>query len=386
VETDSINRSSDGNCRPFRIAVYPSGVSHWANAYFRLLHAALRRRGVVVSDNLELSRRWLKAHAADVDAVHLNWPERIWQRGAFGRLNRLVRVGVACWRLLEVRRTLRAARRRGIRCIWTVHNLEPHEGSYRWDRVGYRMIAREADLVICHSRCALEAVRQRYPPRGTSVVMPIGDQSGDYPAPRPRARVVSELGLDPDIPIVCCLGRLRHYKGVELACEAVVRLEGRAQLVIGGVRHAGYDLRPIRERAYRTRGIVLLQRRLSTQEYADLLGASEAMLLPYRQITGSAALLSALGFGRGVIVSDLPYFKETLAPEPDAGLVVPTRDPGIWAESILEYLGRPADTRSAAARRLAGCYSWDRCVEPLIAALLALDERAVHFAADAVHA
>ena len=44
-------------------------------------------------------------------------------------------------------------------------------------------------------------------------------------------------------------------------------------------------------------------------------------------------------------------------------------DAAVWANAIIQYLERPADVRSGAALRLAARYSWDRCVEPLVAAL-----------------
>ena len=115
---------------------------------------------------------------------------------------------------------------------------------------------------------------------------------------------------------------------------------------------------------------VVIDRELTDQEFADLTAASDAVLLPYRAITGSGALLAALGLGRGVVTSDLPYFREILADEPDAGMVVSGWDTAAWANALLQYLERrPAAVRSRAALRLAARYRWDRCVEPLVDAL-----------------
>ena len=110
---------------------------------------------------------------------------------------------------------------------------------------------------------------------------------------------------------------------------------------------------------------------------ADITGASDAVLLPYRQITGSGALLMALGMGRGVVASDLPYFREILGDEPDAGVVVSSREPAVWAEHVLDYLKKPVEARQRAALRLAEQYSWDRCVESLVGAID--DVRAAQF-------
>ncbi|MGH9373762.1 MAG: glycosyltransferase family 4 protein [Vicinamibacterales bacterium] len=364
-----LSRSAEPEGQFLHISAFPAGVTQQGNPYFALCHAALAKRGISVSDDLEIDLSWLKARAGSIDAVHLHWPERFWRRGRFGGLSRVQRAARACDRLLQLNRFVRAARRHGMRCIWTVHNLEPHEGAYRWDRYGYRLLARECDLVICHSHSATRAVGHTYRPRGRLVVMPIGDPAGVHPRARPRAEVLAELRLDPQRPVVSCLGRLRDYKGLDLACAALERLNGRVQLIIGGPRHADFDVASILAMITRTPGTVLIDRQLTDQEFADLTAASDAVLLPYRAITGSSALLAALGFGRGVVTSDLPYFQEILADDPDAGVIVSGWDAAAWANGILEYLERPAGVRSRAALGLAARYSWDRCVEPLVAAL-----------------
>jgi glycosyltransferase involved in cell wall biosynthesis len=181
--------------------------------------------------------------------------------------------------------------------------------------------------------------------------------------------VLAGLHLDPHRPVVACFGWLREYKGLDLACAAIGRLKGRVQLVIAGPRHVDFDAAPLRATIARLPTCALIERQLTDQEFADLTAASDAVLLPYRAITGSSALLAALGFGRGVVTSDLPYFREILADEPDAGMTVSAWDAAAWAQAVMQYLERPADVRSAAALRLAARYSWDRCVEPLVAAL-----------------
>jgi beta-1,4-mannosyltransferase len=363
--TFSVTSSS----QPFRIAVYPPRVVQRGNPYFALCHAALEKHGIVAVDDLEVDVEELRGRAGALHALHLHWPEDIWRQDFGPATGRLGRASRAVRRLFYLRRFLRAARAMGIARVWTVHNMEPHEGAYRWDHYGYRLLARETDLVICHSRSTMEAVQREYRPRGRVILMPIGELGSAYPAARPRAEVLGELGLDPERPTVACLGRLRDYKGLDLACEAVGRLDGRVQLIMGGPSHAGFDAAPLRAAVERTPGLVLIDRAVTDQEFADIMGASDAALLSYRKITGSAALLSALGFGRGVIASDLAYFREILDGEPDAGLLVPSRDPDDWARAIEAYLARPAEVRRRAASRLADRYSWDRSVEPLVAAL-----------------
>lgn len=353
----------------FHISAFPAGITHKENPYFTLCHAALARRGISVSDDLQIDRRWLNSRRGALHAIHLHWPERFWRQGRFANWSRLRRAGAACDRLLQLSRFIRAARRLGMQSIWTVHNIEPHEGAYRWDYYGYRLLGRQCDLVICHSQSGVRAVRDAYQPRGRVLVMPHGDPAPAYPPARPRVDVLRELRLDPQRPVVACLGRLRRYKGLELACAAFERLNGRVQLIIGGPRHDGFDVSSILATITRTPGAVLIDKHLTDQEFADFTAASDAMLLPYDAITGSGALLAALGFGRGVVASELPYFEEILAPEPDAGVTVPDWNADAWANAIVRYLDRPAAVRTHAALRLAARYAWDRCVEPMVSAL-----------------
>ena len=340
--------------------------------YFRLLHGALGRRGASYAGHVEVGVAWLHANQGRVDAVHLHWPETIWRGGRPGLRHVVARAVHAVRELLRLARFLREARRLGIACVWTIHNLEPHEGSSVWDRLGYRLLARSADVIVSHSASGMENARRQYGvPADRAIVMAMGALHEAFPSPRPRAAVLEQLGLDPALPMISCLGRLREYKGLDLACAAVERLNGRVQLVIGGAPHQTFDLAGLRQAVDKLPRAVLLPRQLTDQEFADLMAASDAAFLPYRNITGSAVLLTAIGLGRPVIASDLSYFREVLAPEPDAAALVAGTDPVLWAQSIDNFFLRPLENRQQAASRLAELYSWDRVVAPFVDALTA---------------
>jgi len=363
-------------CR-LHVAVYSrlSGLDH---PYFRLLHRALERRGIATSGSVEIGVSWLRANRGLIDAVHFHWPETIWRDRRPGAHHVLSRAVHACRELLRTARFLREARRLGITRIWTIHNLEPHEGASLWDRLGYRLIGRSADIVVSHSAWSLEeAKRGHRVGRGKSIILPMGTMHEAYPRPRPRDTVLAELGLDPALPMVSCLGRLREYKGLDLACAAVERLRGRVQLVVAGPAQPGFDVAALRDALGRVPSSVLLPRQLSDQEFADLMGASDAALLPYRNVTGSAVLLTAIGFGRAVIATDLPYFREVLSMEPDAASLVGGEDPEAWAAAIEKFFSCPLERRQRAALRLADRYSWDRAVAPLVEALTVAHARSV---------
>lgn len=349
-----------------RVAVY-SRVAIREHPYFILFHRALGEHDIAVDDAVSIDTRWLSERRDDIDAVHLHWPETIWRSGSSGTPSFVAQRLHTCRQLLQVWRFLRRARRLGITRVWTVHNIEPHEDTTRWDRLGYRLVARQSDVVICHTASAANLVRERYHPHASIVLMPMGPLAAVYPPARPRADVLAGVGLDPSVPVVSCLGRLRGYKGLDVAVAAIACLAGRVQLVIGGPRQIGFDADGLARTA--GRGIVVLPRRLSDQEFADLMSASDAVLLPYRHVTSSAVLLTAFGFGRGVVAADLPAFREVLVHEPDAGMLVEGADPATWAAAIERYLAVPAAARQAAASSLAERFAWSRSVIGVVEAL-----------------
>jgi beta-1,4-mannosyltransferase len=352
------------------------------NRYNDLFYRALEPAGVAMVSEFDFSPDWLREHTSRIDALHLHWPEKLWRSYRPNWMEALHRRGIkGSWRLLCVsrswrkalgllalRRFLRGVQNEGLKLIWTAHNLEPHEDADWLDRVGYRMLATRADLVICHGPSARSAFAARYRPRGRVVAIPHGNYDGGFPAPRDRDVVLRSLGLRDDRPIVACVGELRNYKGIDRACDAVDRLEGAVQLVVAGVPDPAFDLDGLRRRIEGKPWITLWVQALSDQEFADVVSASEAVLLPYRTITGSGAVMAALTLGRGVVASDLPFFRETLAPQPDAGrLVAPPCAPEVLAVAIREYLDVPAAHRRTAARRLADQHAWSEVIRPVTA-------------------
>ena len=149
--------------------------------------------------------------------------------------------------------------------------------------VGYRTVASHADLVLAHSDFASARMKRLYGVRRV-VVVPIGNFDGCYPVPRARLDTLRELGLDPDLPVVSCLGAIRRYKGIKTALDAVAALGGRVQLVVAGAMNADVDIRDLWPTAAPP-WLRLLPHRLSDQQFADLAEASDAILLPYRRAT-----------------------------------------------------------------------------------------------------
>lgn len=364
---------------PARLRLVSSYPLTGPNPYWRLFYQALAAHGVECTGTGSPSPRWLADHPSGFDIFHVHYAEHLgrFPPPALTRLLALPRK----WReavaprlfwpaeVLTFRRFLRGCRVRGVRLAWTMHNLESHERSTVAAQVGHKLLARYCDLVICHSHWAADECRRRYAPRGRVVVMPHGNYDGAYGPSPPRAEVLGPLRLDPARPVVGCIGRVRGHKGTDLVCEAVARLGGRVQLLIAGDSHPDADPARLRARVAGLPAARWVERRLTDDEYAAFTRASDAVLLPYRQITGSGSLLAALTLGRGVVATDLPYFREVLGPHPAAGVLFRAGDPADLAAAVDRYLAVPAGDRERAARGLADAHAWNEVIRPVAAAM-----------------
>jgi glycosyltransferase involved in cell wall biosynthesis len=322
------------------------------NPYQRLFYEALSPFGFRRHSGLVINDQYLRDHAAQIDAVHLHWPEYAW-RVHGTRLDRQARL------VIGLARFLRLAGRLGIARVWTAHNVSPHEANSWLDHIGYFVVARSADVIITHGAIARRDVLTRYRPRCPVVVMPHANYQQAYPAPRGAAEVRQELGCRLDVPLLSCVGALRPYKGFELAIDAAALLKGEAQLLIAGSAKDATYVQTLRQMASKAGSVIVVDRPLNDQEFADVLAASDVVLLPYRRITTSAVLLAAWTFGRGVVTTPLPYFEELVRPRPAAGRISDEASPGAFAAAIRQYLTVDPGVRSEAAFRAAADYPWD---------------------------
>lgn len=366
------------------------------NPYIDLFYRALSPYGVALYPPPEIDLDWAAEHFQHIDALHFHWPEYIWrdywEPPRANPVRRFLRTHVpGAWRVFDsverlwsieelsplrnqrnkwLRLTtflkfVRMARRANVRIIWTLHNLESHEDWQFVDRIGFRRLAALADLIICHSEHAKETCKKIYRPKCPVVVMPHGNYDGVYPPPRPRDVVLAELGLDPKLPVAVCIGALRDYKGFDIACQAIRELHGTVQFLCAGAPHPDFHLERLQRLVAGTSGAVMVAHQLTDQEFSDYTSASDIVLLPYRKITGSGALMAALTFGRGVVVSDLPYFREVLDGFPDAGILVEPDNSQALAEGIKAYLSKDMILREASVRQLATAYDWSNVIRPV---------------------
>ncbi len=342
-------------------------VSSWPNLpcenrYLALYHAALAQYGITLGPPCVIQDDFLRANASRIDAIHIQWvPEQIWRcRGSsvWSRLHGLA----GFWKYLRLAGSL------GIRVLWTLHDVEHHEGSGWLDEYGYRLLARWADLCIVHDDWAAEQFVKRF--RGARervCVMEHGNYDGVFPAPAPRAETLARLGIDSARRVLLCQGNIRPYKRFALAIQVAARLGSQYHLIVAGRPPDPTFGDTLRKQAAGVENVSLILETQTDQEVSNLFAACDCFLLPYAKITGSGSLLTTATLGRGFVASVLPYFQQALKQEPEAGVCFSIDSPDGLADAVKQFFAGSVEARYRAARKLADRVPWSEVVRPVVA-------------------
>jgi glycosyltransferase involved in cell wall biosynthesis len=194
----------------------------------------------------------------------------------------------------------------GMRVIWTLHNVLPHQRVFQDDVAARRLLVRSSHVVLAHSRTALDELDAigMHPRR--SAVVGLGPVE-----PRLDAAALRPPGWERSFLQFVFFGQVLEYKGVEELLEAMRTISPAvpARLVIAGQCRDPELRQRLHERARACDGRVELRlERIPDQEVAGLMSDSDIAVLPFRRVTTSFSALLAMGYGRVLIVPDLAAF------------------------------------------------------------------------------
>ncbi|MYD94393.1 MAG: glycosyltransferase family 4 protein [Chloroflexi bacterium] len=175
-------------------------------------------------------------------------------------------------------------------------------------------------------------------------------------ASRDRGDARSKLGIPGDAPLVCYLGHLYPWKGVDTLVEAARQAEPDVQwVIVGGISP---DLDRIRATAADLPNVHVTGH-LPPEEARQYLVAADVAVIPFsarqiisREHTSPLKLFEYMAAERPIVASDLPSLREVLHHERNALLVAPD-EPNALAEDVTRLLNDKAlANRLATAARL----------------------------------
>jgi glycosyltransferase involved in cell wall biosynthesis len=241
-------------------------------------------------------------------------------------------------------RFLRSVQKNGVRVVYTVHNVLPHDAPPNL-RALYAEVYRLADHLICHDPSARLRLMEEFGVATNRIsVIAHGPLLRSEPRASAGSSARERLGFADDACLVLWQGILRPYKGVDFLLDVWRRVQDKsARLAIVGGGDQAIE-REIREKvgALNLSGSVRLDLRfVSVEELQDYHAAADVLAYPYREVTTSGALMTGIGYGKAVLASRLPAFEQILRHERNALLA----DYGDVAEWSLQLARLIADAR-----------------------------------------
>jgi glycosyltransferase involved in cell wall biosynthesis len=241
---------------------------------------------------------------------------------------------------------LRWIRRGGIRIVYTVHNVTrqdaPHQGIPLFRRA-YSV----ADTLICHGEDArAELMRDFGVPPKKIWIIPHGPLFEDKPKQSPQ-EARAALGLRGDETLVLWLGVISPYKGIPFLLDAwklVQRSTAKARLLIAGTGDPGV-MAEVRKKVA-TNGLLssvsLRLEFIPVDQLPLLYQAADILVYPYKAGTTSGALLTGLNYGKAIIATKLPFFKDYLK-DKESALLVDYGDVQALASSLQTLIQQPQE-------------------------------------------
>jgi glycosyltransferase involved in cell wall biosynthesis len=257
---------------------------------------------------------------------------------------------------------LRALKLRGVRLIWTAHNLSPHELLHPdWGFVVYRLAARWCDAVIAHSYAARTMLEDSYGSLPHCAVIPHGSYIDLYGPRRNQAESRATLGL-PSGRILLNIGTLRPYKNIEGLIDAFSLLPetSRGTLLIVGAAKSQTYAESLRHKVEQTPGAQLRLQFVPDEVLPLYLAAANAVVLPYHSLLTSGILLWALSYARPVIAPAFGPVAE-LVREGEQGFLFAPGDQDSLRTALERALTHPdLESLGASGLSIAREFAWPR--------------------------
>lgn len=248
--------------------------------------------------------------------------------------------------------------------ILTIHNVYPHDMSDKAKKsynIRFRKACALIDEFIVHTEIS-------------------------------KQDVIREFGLDPDKVNVCChgvfvpegvtpkvtnredgklhilqFGGQSFYKGTDVLVDAVCGMEKSLQNKIDTHIVGGISEKYLNELKEKDKDGIITWKPyfLDDKELHEEINNSDLIVLPYRAISQSGVLLLSIYFGRLIICSDLPSFKETMQGGEgdvlDNDLFFENENATSLRALIERYINRDVDEGKVHERiaRLRDLYSWE---------------------------
>ena len=339
------------------ILAFPGGGDQYTDCFY----AELSRQGAIVRPAQD-SGRWLLRNVAGADFAHFHWPS--FHYGALTARRTI-------YRGLRFAAVLLLLRARGVRIIWTAHNLYPHaRSSPPWVDYALRvLVCRLSALVLVHGREAGRLVMREFGvPSSRVVVIDHGHFMDYYLRDASKSEARRRLGWPEGAFVYLFIGHCKRYKNVHKLIEtfqAHCQEPDSYLAIVGSCRDAKYraEIEAIIRR--RPDRIFFEPTFVPDAEVQYFLRGADAVVLPFEDVLTSGSAILALSFGRPVVAPRLGCLMEVV--REDCGVLYEAGNAHGLEHGMQAVWSRAFDESAIESRALA--LRWDNSAATVLRSL-----------------
>lgn len=219
----------------------------------------------------------------------------------------------ACYQLLVKTDIFLLTRLFRVRLIWSVHNLITHDALQpEADIQVSRFTARHAHQLIAHGEEAKKQIAQTFAcPDDKIAIIPHGNYLQNYPNIISANEARQKLCISDKKKVYLFIGGISQYKGVSDLIKAFISFSQEDDLLLIAGHCKDEALKEeICRLSQSSTAIQLKLEFIPDYELQTYFNAADWVILPFKKNLTSGSLILAMGFKKGLIVSDSGLNKE----------------------------------------------------------------------------
>lgn len=277
-------------------------MSTAGNPYCELLYSEVKKLGHGVR-----AYSFFRACFGNYSIWHIHWPDHYIQR-------RILGISLSPFCLLHFILSLILCRLKGIKIIWTVHNLGPHERKDSWGYdLFFRIFTENVAGCIYLTESSRNKAIEAYPilKQKKWYLIPHGHYREFYPNTVVKKEARKFLNISQEDVVIGFIGQIRPYKNLPPLIKAFKEIESpTTRLIIAGNAYCTRTRNEILGLIKNDPRIVFHDKFIPTEETQYYLNSFDLVALPFSEILNSGSAILALSFNKPVIVPNIDIFSE----------------------------------------------------------------------------
>lgn len=285
-----------------RILASPAFANKKVNPYNALLYSNIKSITRTHTKNSVHEYSHKKAILEKFDIIHFHWPD--------GYINQKSMLK-ALQRSFVLLLTLIIVKLKGSRIVWTVHNVAPHDAFHpTYAQFFMRWFAKRCDGLIFMSEESKATFFNLYTCNENVqyAIIPHGHYRNSYPDPIDQALAKTKLGLPQHKQVLLFFGMIKPYKNIDLLMELFTQAKLFDYVLVVAGNTDSPELKEKLQQLAKYPNIHLFLQFIPDDKLHIYLSAADTVILPYKAILNSGALLLALSFNKPVIAPHIGAF------------------------------------------------------------------------------